>query len=904
LQLSEVTGWHSSTIVSRLRETDVSWEAIAALIPKSTVTKAEVDQLALDGKLPPVVTRDDVTTRDDVFAMTHALVEKADPALYGETNETINSRANVAPPDWNDWHDDDLVQEAFPPRTKADLSLRRTRAPDVFRALQAFRPGAAAVIWDTAWRAGYDYIFLCNLGWMTVAAGTPWFTWWQAAGVFSLPTFTAASILKEVGTFIKMTRYDDWPNRLHFVENERLVGYRNPPVPGFNVFDQAAELASGGQDQEGWLPLSTFYRNLRLASDVPVHATWMTFKEYVMTWDWSHTKGSSSKGRMLVKIPGERKRVKLKARKNAVPGLLDLFALADDALANHKAVNITIVKPELGKLRIAVAGDIDTYLKEAFMMAVISDWYKSWPSVVAGEDGLSTMRLMAQRCELSNAGFSVPYDVAKFDHVVSISQQIVAHMYMGARGKQVLPATAQEEWQEIVDLITETYSHTTLVTRNGVDDVTVAVTGGLQSGRRTTSAQGNAFAVAMQWTAEDIGGVLSNTHSRSKAEITGDDVNIMDKRWRRLAGIALGYQLLKIPSGDYSIMEGQTEFLRIYYEDGVANGYLARCVPGILQRKPWSDQPWSEVSSWEAIWDAIRTSVRRGADEVMVEVWQQLAQVWSDRSGIDRRVLSIPTTLGGYGVGPPVTGLQVVPRAPRVSGVGLKVTNSNGAFGLAWAAGGEKFGVVPNAEQASKADQRKFETLVRTGAIPGAARAFRAVFKDLVKKWRGVVRQVEVVKILHFPYLGEVAPTAGGIDKVMALETTVPSFSAFRHLEPTWVEAQSYKSVDGFLPSTWFKRNEPGFWASLRAMEKRGWHRATALDWLFGSIYMPPLPSLNPIATRVVASATAYAVNIGIDHKVRRDVARGGVQNALVATALRTVEWWRQTALCRNITLW
>jgi len=93
-----------------------------------------------------------------------------------------------------------------------------------------------------------------------------------------------------------------------------------------------------------------------------------------------------------------------------------------------------------------------------------------------------------------------------------------------------------------------------------------------------------------------------------------------------------------------------------------------RALPGIFQRKPWSNEPWTPTAANTAIAGAINTIIRRGADKNLASIFRKhTLESWAQRKGIPAAAISIPVQLGGFGLLPWDGVTLISPKIPTFS---------------------------------------------------------------------------------------------------------------------------------------------------------------------------------------------------------------------------------------------
>ena len=190
---------------------------------------------------------------------------------------------------------------------------------------------------------------------------------------------------------------------------------------------------------------------------------------------------------------------RVKARKNMVPDVVDLATLADEAVATDKQINVAFVKPELGKLRMAVSGDMLTYLKMAWVNRMLGGAYMAWPGNTSEEDFEQQTLRMLKMLQLCARGFGLPYDYEGFDHQPTRKEivTIVVRILYDARRNVPDDPRARSEFDSIASSIVMGFFNAKLEVHVDESTRVFDVTGGLMSGLRLTTLIGNAWNTVM-----------------------------------------------------------------------------------------------------------------------------------------------------------------------------------------------------------------------------------------------------------------------------------------------------------------------------------------------------------------------------------------------------------------------
>lgn len=542
-----------------------------------------------------------------------------------------------------------LSLSIWPPRTKEDLGLRRTRLLDYVQHMRRTRQEAALVEVLSSTRQGWDIIFVQNILAAVCIFGLEWYGRIKSIGAFDANLDHYVKTSKTLSDTIKVQGLDD-ANWVNYVEAHCLTGYRTLPFEGYNTEEEARKLASesGGEHNlfgREWDSLVKKYLPLERR-----RVDYISFTEFVTSGVWA-TAGSSSVGEVLVSFEGSE--VSVKAAKNMVPYVYDLHQLAKECLTTTGQKNKTVDKCELGKVRLAVAGDIHTYLLMTWVNSLLGGAYDGWPGSTTDEGFEEQTKRLSRMLTLCGQMFGLPYDYKGFDHQPTTSElvSIVRHLCQHARGN--VPESGLAEFNHVVNLILLGFENATLSGGGPEHHFSFKVEGGLMSGLRWTSVLGNA------WNSVITGLVLElmtdwgmNIDSVERF-IRGDDSAIFAPTYALGAAIEYGYKLVGAEAGEgkFSLQRHQVEFLRVWFSNR-CYGYPLRAIPGLSQRKPWSNSPWSGQMVLSALSEVCRTLRRRVPlyEEAVSSLWGTLRWVWCSYHSIPVAACGVAEHSGGLGI--------------------------------------------------------------------------------------------------------------------------------------------------------------------------------------------------------------------------------------------------------------
>lgn len=647
------------------------------------------------------------------------------------------------------------------------------------------------------------------------------------------------------------------PDWIYFVESATLTGYRNPPFPGFDYVLESRLLAEGG------LKFDLFGRSFDALCvkylDMPyIYCPYVSFHDYVKSGKWLTT-GSSNIGRLEITLDGEP--VSIKARKNMVADLVDLSELADNAWANSKSVNYAFIKSELGKLRIAVAGDLHTYLQECWLLELIGPAYKHWDGSTIDESFVEQTERMWTMLELSSAAISLPYDFKAFDHqpTTAMVQSIAAHLYRRARLN--VPAQFHSQFDSFVKRVLATYTSSTIVATEGGTTHVFQVTGGLPSGRRLTSLIGNGWNAVISALGEELMAEWGFPVHQVRRWIRGDDSAIFAPSYPVAAAANLAYEVIGAQAGQgkFSVRNNATEFLRVWYQHH-CQGYPARALPGLVQRKPWSNEPWTDDDVIKSICDCVQILRRRMPNRTreIDDLWVTLRHIWCRNHNLPDSILSVPRNLGGFGLEsqPDIVCVasQHVPKPDPQSSFTITNQTTWRADNLTIRAA--RYGISLPAADASQMAAQQLAEVVVADSVPSVAAVMRKSWNLAVREANIRVQRVKVPVKTESPInLHRILATSP--DRVELILSSLKSLAPLygRHPEVATARAdynlfRPRQSFTAFL-SEFF----PSLFISLRSFH-RSWHRSEALDYLEGKL-PTPLYSLHPELSHIAAISAA-----------------------------------------------
>jgi hypothetical protein len=568
----------------------------------------------------------DLEDRDDTWA--HKIAK-------AETLKNVSNRREF----------EEVCLEIWPFRVKADRVLRRIRIWDVYQLYNDHELFMSRM----KFTLGHGYLRAMIALLAFLGNDSKWYE--LLSWVFRKDMETYTAIMKSLSDHVKAFETDDdWHK---YAELHNLTGYRNLPWPGYDPEDDTRALAEGGdRDHPTWK--FSFKWWLNRAMD----GTWKstqseTFDQFVKSGRWL-TGGSSSQGRLYVEWKG--KKYKIKCSKKTSIFVLDADELVAMSQAKILQESFAFVKNESGKLRIAVASDLETYLKMFYVVDQSGRGYKQWEAVTRNDDArrkLTRMMGVVDRCRLGDYG--MPWDYAGFERQVKTSE---LQTVWDALGRAALRNNGTREMQHIIANVRQGLANSIIITPNRTTKLKVE--GGLPSGLYLTSLMGDVFNKAA------VMCVLSDMRYLGIDDLSIDDVMIQGDDTSVMAHAASNLQIFDWlltrhgfvgGTGKFGIIKSRNEFLRVAYDNLGALGYPARSLIGVAMRKPWSEQPLDEADVIRSCLESVNTTYRRGLN---VGKWSdRLLRFWCRTRKISYLAARAPQMCGGLGLGKPVANVRV-----------------------------------------------------------------------------------------------------------------------------------------------------------------------------------------------------------------------------------------------------
>lgn len=754
---------------------------------------------------------------------------------------------------------DEQFLAVFPARTKIDLGIRRARAKTVYL---LYQKEGKTKLWER-WipqLVNFDYITVCILMLCEIIHGD-WLRFWaslkclQSLDDLQVTTKWVSDRLKKHPAPMSL--------RLRYCEGGGVSGYRNPPFGNFDYFGETKKLAEGGEPHgiihTHWLQVFE-----TAAAEVQVNSTpkvveYMTLEQFIAS-DLANTGGASTFGKVEWEFEGEKG--KFKARKNFLLDISTPAYLAEQTLANlGKQVNKSFIKPELGKMRIAVTGDIWSYFSQSWLNYLTGEVYLQWPGNTLDERVDQQTQRMQDMRDASVGAYPLPFDFAAFDHQPEIDEvQILSRKFL-ERGATNVPITEINVWKDVLDKTVDSFAHAILIAQEGDKKEEYTILGGVESGIRLTSLLGNYWNGTMTHVGKDWL-YKCGYKGEIKSWLRGDDSDIIGKNYWVALAMRLAYAAINAVGNDskYGIHYQQSEFLRVWYGVDKNYGYPNRAIPGIMQRKPWSSEPWDPEGVLKAQLSTVDTLERRLARK-LPNLRSIVCQDWSRIRHKSIDWLRLPMQLGGLGL-LPWRGKATTVAWPKLEHPNIEITNLDpGSYNHYQTM---KYWTLTENELKTR-QSMSLVSKCASDDIRGLGQKFRDNYKHALSKMPEV--QWTEVNISKFPVhtLTQTAENLLRISTPKELATTISTrgsgFGEYREMQEWWTEAQLIAQLrPDVQPMKMLQTYNVAMYTAVKHLERKGLHRGSALDYVFGDIAGMVVSPLSPLIASAVQSALSLQI--------------------------------------------
>jgi hypothetical protein len=765
------------------------------------------------------------------------------------------------------FHDDE-INEVWGVRSPADLPIRRSRMRDTY---EAYRAGDILnEFWIVATRLlNFDIIATVNIlnaNFLASGDGFDWFGFWDGLGAFQSDLEHFTTVTKFVDDILRKRGWVDVPIA-RILQCSCLSGYRNLPYGGFDPIAETHRLAHGGEDHGfGDCDNQAMFRAIareNLLKVRPHRVDWVSLEDYVLSGEWE-TGGSSSIGR--VEWEAYDSKGHFKARKNLVPDVVDLQWLAHRTQICDRQVNVTLLKNELGKVRLAVASNIEIYLKMSWVGRYLGHCYKQWPGSTIDETAAEAFSRSSEMLDAVLHSFNLPYDFEQFDHQPTTRELKDLVLILFALARYNVPSEHLEEFEQACGAILASFDHATLTLRvSGWDEITDVMTGGLGSGLFWTSVLGNAWNTVIRQWALKVMKDMNVCTTFVRGWIRGDDSAIVAPTYAKtlLLKVCMDALGAKGNESKFGILRGRSEFLRQMYDRDGIWGYPMRVLPGLGQRKPWSSQAWDDETVMGQLFDVCNMMKRRQMNPVRVDLWWKAAvRVWTQRKHVSASWLGIPRALGGLGILPWDGRSLPTVKWPRVAKDQVRVANATEWRSNWFHAKYARFS-LSYPEAGILAVQARSAKIVADD-VPSVSSVLRAEANGMAKP-----KLVRISKPgLPHKYVSRAYEAVLSLKQFQVLGSkyecrrlfTVPGRGCWAKDTELWRQCCAVARIRGGSALTLMEEYNRDFVRDVRKWERLGLSRTSAIGWVLGESLSVQSSTAHPVLSYAVDCAVAWVM--------------------------------------------
>ena len=774
---------------------------------------------------------------------------------------------------------DPYMTTLFPARSPGTFAVRRARISDLIIWMNQEDPNRLRERLPRLW--GWDYAFVKNILVMDIIYDG-WWDWWDALGAFDQGYAHWTLISGWVNNLLK-SRPTDIDTQV-YAESKALAGYQF--VAGLKDHDpgqQIKDYALGG-NARGLNP-ATAEREFRhfaeslLASNVALEPM-LSFHDFIAdARNWAYTTGSSSVGRVEWSFTTEDGKVvkgDFKARKNLAQYVLNRAELADEALAAVQQQNWVLTKEEKAKVRLAVAGDLLTYLKMSWLLQFTNHGYLSWRGNTIEETN-NTARLRAVAMMKAAEKWVMPFDYKGFETQPNTWEIQIICQIIFQSGAPNVPDDLKPEWDQVLQNVLDSFDDSVLIATEEMlasvgiesrDAWILVVIGGLMSGLRITSVLGNGWNTTLFLWALAIMEALGLDISSYEGWYRGDDSYIAMDSWSLLMVLRIILAALGAEGGvgKFGIFKpsepGQFgEFLRVRYTPTQLSGYVARTVPGIWSRTPWSNSPPSPEDALVGTMTTLRTLHRRSGKLGFIRLGEVIASRTAERKGYDIRWLKLDKKLGGAGILPwegdfPASGRFPVFEAPELD-VQPNQDSINATLDhfRKWD--------LTQSEAVEVTTSRMRATIVMDDVRSINALIRKGLSKPPITNWKRYTPALAKRDMMRLaPKTALLASLAPGVEKtILTSEAPTRWWGSMRAYAAEWNDWREVARVREWPLSQWLDSHFEWKRADLY-LAKRGFPRSFRIDWLLGDFTYGDATSVHPEMLWLLNLYTASAIDV------------------------------------------
>lgn len=630
-------------------------------------------------------------------------------------------------------------------------------------------------------------------------------------------------------------------------ELQNTYGYQVTPLESEAFYQQARDLASGTSQILGGVPnarakfneaLDYIYQMIR--KQVKLKENY-TLRDHIASGLWLRPTRTEIEYDAEVIIDGET--FIISKNKALLLDEVTVDRLYDICVNKTKVQYWTFIKPEQGKQRVAERSDLPSHIKLDYVQTKLGEPWKRIFSMFTGFS--SGRRLLFQMVMANFGGWRVPFDWDAMDH--QPTGWMVLDMLQ--HDLDLLPDT--DDWLKQNIMLSHENAECNItppLERGKGEDHWIRVTNGVQSGSRDTSPWDSIFNLAIVLMALRLVQVTPLLLA-----LVGDDTILHFKLRDDALAFVRGMAALKVifSTSKFSISKLGSEFLRVWYTQGRAYGYLARGIGGLTQRKPWSNDPYGPASIAERQFAVITVMYRRGAPWPAIKLLAHAVRLTFSRiNKISYDVLAIPPNMGGYGVDPFRVIFSTVIR--KVEDLPVEYTPST-----TWRRDHEQkrleetYAITPTVPELNRTVEKQLHAILAFSGMPGTAGKLREL----------QVNSLEHARLLKGPtrYYEQRPGTIIDFQPVIALER-------FHDWGTRLADAAAYPSArDTILP--------PYYRTELMALTRKFGGRANAEAALTHTPPVKPPPLWVPELYEQL-SRMFWAVAYGIAYQTQLSTTR------------------------------
>jgi len=508
----------------------------------------------------------------------------------------------------------------------------------------------------------------------------------------------------------------------------------------------------------------------------------------------------------------------------------------------------------------------------AYVVEMSGKGYKDWEYVTRNENGIGKLRRIRDMIRGLRNSFGMAWDYKGFERQVrTVDQAEIFRVIANAAIDNMLPLQKPAMEKMVAELIEHMYD--SVITSLAKERI--PVTGGLASGLYITSMVGDGYNKTFVWLVQRAFQKLGlEPFRKEEIFIQGDDTSFTDLKVGRLqlADWLMTHFGAIGGTGKFAITSGRSEFLRVAYGNNEAIGYPARAVPGLTQRKPWSDAPQNETSVISGVCETVQTLHRRGG--VPLDLRLKFMSIWCSSHKVSMSVLRARVDCGGCGISPTLGNLRVQKQIDKNSGRVKRLTEHREQR---WKERAEELRVVVSHEHIVKlSDDDAWQTVVGD-EIRGLSNANRKANMRGLRK--AVVRRLPELRLNED--LEQLAIDIGTSNQLELPETK----SRYKEFAGA---AQTIIDLKLLVPKQWremLKQREPG----TKVLFDGRMSYQDAMQWYVDGVTVD-LDGLHPLLSMFVERTVVNQIR-------RHTVPKARLADVVHVITARVVEIVRKSEL-------